>query len=260
MQQHSTAYTLGFAAAVCGVCSVFVAGSAVALKPKQIDNKILDRQANVLSVAGLMGEDDVSNQEIRDRYNQYIEPVVIDLKTGEPKPDVDARNFDQQRAMKEPAASTQAPPNAAKVQRIPNEALVFKVKRDGKLEAVIFPVQGKGLWSTLYGYFALDADGTTVKGLTFYEHGETPGLGGEIDNPRWRALWPGRKAYNQQGEVVIQVVKGQAGPVSEDPNRVDGLSGATITSRGVSDLVQFWLGDNGYGPYVERLRTGKDAS
>lgn len=259
MQQHSTAYTIGFAAAVCGVCSIFVAGSAVALKPRQIDNRILDRQANVLSVAGLL-EGDPSAQEIRGLYEKYIEPVVVDMGSGEAQPSIDPLNFDQQAAMKDPATSVAAPPNAAKVPRLPKSGLVFKVMKENKLEAVIFPVQGKGLWSTLYGYLALDADGNTIKGITFYEHGETPGLGGEIDNPRWQALWPGRKAYGETGKPVIQVVKGQVGPPSEDPHKVDGLSGATITSRGVSDLVQFWLGENGYGPYVERLRSGKEAS
>jgi Na+-transporting NADH:ubiquinone oxidoreductase subunit C len=119
---------------------------------------------------------------------------------------------------------------------------------------VVIPVEGKGLWSTLYGFLALDKDVNTIKGLTFYQHAETPGLGGEVDNPKWKALWPGRKAFGDDGQPKIAVIKGQAGPVAEDPYQVDGLSGATITARGVSHLVQFWLGTNGFGPYLKQFK------
>jgi len=119
---------------------------------------------------------------------------------------------------------------------------------------VVLPVEGKGLWSTLYGFLALDKDVNTIKGLTFYQHGETPGLGGEVDNPKWKALWPGRKAFGDDGQPKIAVIKGQAGPVAEDPYQVDGLSGATITARGVSHLVQFWLGTHGFGPYLKQFK------
>jgi Na+-transporting NADH:ubiquinone oxidoreductase subunit C len=111
-----------------------------------------------------------------------------------------------------------------------------------------------GLWSTLYGYLALEPDARTIQGLTFYKHGETPGLGGEVDNPRWKALWPGRLASDEDGTPKIAVVKGRAGSVSEDPYHVDGLSGATITSNGVTNLMHFWLGKNGFGPYLDKQR------
>ena len=107
------------------------------------------------------------------------------------------------------------------------------------------------LWSTLYGFLALDARTFEIQGITFYQHGETPGLGGEIDNPKWKALWPGKRAFDENMNPVIEVVKGQA---SAD-NEVDGLSGATMTSRGVTNLLRFWLGENGYGPYLKWFRT-----
>jgi Na+-transporting NADH:ubiquinone oxidoreductase subunit C len=134
--------------------------------------------------------------------------------------------------------------------------LVYEISRDGRWEQVVLPVSGPGLWSTLYGYLALDVDGTTVRGLAFYEHGETPGLGGEVDNPKWRALWSGRRVFGDHGEVLIEVIKGRAGSPEDDPHRVDGLSGATMTSRGVSDLVRHWVGEHGYGIYLGRLRRG----
>jgi Na+-transporting NADH:ubiquinone oxidoreductase subunit C len=127
---------------------------------------------------------------------------------------------------------------------------------EGTLDMLVLPIEGKGLWSTMYGFLALDKDLKTVRGLTFYQHGETPGLGGEIDNPRWKALWPDRVAYDEAGEPVIEVIRGRAGTPDEDPHRIDGLSGATITARGVMHTVNFWLGDDGFGPYLETLRQG----
>jgi Na+-transporting NADH:ubiquinone oxidoreductase subunit C len=113
-----------------------------------------------------------------------------------------------------------------------------------------------GLWGTLYGYIALAADTQTVRGITFYQHKETPGLGGEVDNARWKALWPGRKVYDARGRPILNVKKGRAGPVESDPHNVDGLSGATITSRGVGHLVRFWLGEEAFGPYLKKVRVG----
>ena len=86
------------------------------------------------------------------------------------------------------------------------------ISEAGDLEMVMVPIEGNGLWSTLYGFLALDADTRTVVGITFYEHKETPGLGGEVDNPRWKALWPGRKAFLDEGYAPkIEVIKGAAG-------------------------------------------------
>jgi Na+-transporting NADH:ubiquinone oxidoreductase subunit C len=141
------------------------------------------------------------------------------------------------------------------VVRLPEAALVYEVRdASAALEMVVLPVEGLGLWGTLYGFVVLDGDLRTIRGLTFYEHKETPGLGGEVDNPRWKALWPGRLAFDETLTPVIAVVKGQAGPVTDDPHAVDGLSGATITSRGVTNLLRFWLGPEGFEPYLTRLR------
>ncbi|MHA7836897.1 MAG: Na(+)-translocating NADH-quinone reductase subunit C [bacterium] len=254
--QHSTGYIVGFAIAVCLVCALLVSGSAVTLKPLQEANIVLDRQKKVLTVAGLIEEgQSLSTQEVARIFDENVRPKVIELDSGELVPGIDPAGFDQQAAMSDPDRSEPAPRNAAKVQRVPEHGLVFEIVEDGRLEAMIFPIEGKGLWSTLYGYIALAPDANTVVGITFYDHGETPGLGGEVDNPRWKALWPGRKVFDDRGNPVLRVKKGSAGPPSEDPHQVDGLSGATLTSRGVTALVQFWLGENGYGPYVERHRS-----
>jgi Na+-transporting NADH:ubiquinone oxidoreductase subunit C len=245
-----------FAAAVCGVCSIFVSVSNVALRERYERNKTIDVQTKVLTLAGLIEEgEDLSGDEISTRFAASIRASVIDMATGTDVTGIDADTFDQRAAASDPETSTPAPENKAKVRRLPNNALVFQVSgAGGELESLILPIQGQGLWSTLYGFIALGSDLNTIRGITFYEHGETPGLGGEVDNPRWKALWPGRKAFNPSGAVAIRVKKGRAGSVEDDPHQVDGLSGATITSRGVSNTLQFWLGEDGFGSYLDRVR------
>jgi Na+-transporting NADH:ubiquinone oxidoreductase subunit C len=131
---------------------------------------------------------------------------------------------------------------------------VYQVVKNTRVQMVILPVEGRGLWSTLHGYLALDTDGNTVVGITFYQHSETPGLGGEVDNPKWKERWRGRKLFDEHGQLRIAVAKGAAGPPESDPHRVDGLSGSTLTSRGVTNMLSFWMGENGFGPYLERLQ------
>ena len=141
---------------------------------------------------------------------------------------------------------------------MPNRAQVYRLEGDdGRLEKLILPIEGYGLWSTLYGFIALSDDLRTIEGLTYYQHGETPGLGGEVDNPRWKSLWTGRLAFNEEWLPEIEVIKGSAGPPAENPYEVDGLSGATITSRGITEMLKFWLGPDGFGPYLENLRAGR---
>lgn len=255
---HSTPYTVFFAAAVSVVCGVLVAGSAVALKPRQEENKILDQRKQVIAVAGLACAADAKTPDaINQCYEDNIRPTIIDLKSGAIVDDIDAATFDMQRAMKDPGTSEAAPPNEAKVLRLPKHAKIYRVLEGSEVKGLILPVQGYGLWSVLFGFLAVDADTNTVKGITFYSHGETPGLGGEVDNPLWKALWPGRKIYGPDGQVALRVIKGQAGPAAADPHSVDGLSGATITSNGVSKLVNFWLGEHGYKPFLTRFQGGE---
>lgn len=269
MQRDSALYIVGFSVAICLVCSVLVSSAAVGLRARQERNALLDRQKKVLTVAGLIEEgENVGAAEVQALFDQRIRPVVVDLEAAEVVESMDPTTFDQQKAKKDPERSEPAPDNQAGIQRVPEHALVYYVSRtdmaeDGEgfeLEQYIFPVEGKGLWSTLYGYIALAPDGNEIRGLTFYQHGETPGLGGEVDNPAWKAKWPKRLAYGPRGIAVadyedpkIEVIKGQAGSVVKDPYRVDGLSGATITSKGVSHLIRFWLGEHGFGPFIKKV-------
>ena len=255
---HSVGYNLGFATAVCVVCAVIVSSSAVSLRERQELNAALDKQRNVLVVAGLANEDErLTGEEIEAR-SANIDQIVIDLTTGELVPGVDPVTFDQRKVASDPATSRAAPSNLAGVERVPNQVLIYEIRDDDQsLQLLVLPVEGRGLWSTLYGFVALGDDLRTIQGLTFYEHKETPGLGGEVDNPRWKALWPGREVFNDEFDPVIEVIKGRAGSVEEDPHSVDGLSGATMTSRGVTNLLRFWFGPEAFGPYLQQRRDGR---
>lgn len=259
MDKNTTGYTVIFAAAVCLVCGIAVASAAVGLREKQEVNKLIDKKSKVLAAVGLLPEGKVPAETIARLYESNVVPRVIELTTGEPAADIDSASFDMQEAMKDPEQSAPAPQNPAQVRNLPTHGLLYEIQEDGVTKSLVIPVQGKGLWSTLYGFLALSVDTETIQGLIFYQHGETPGLGGEVDNPKWRERWVGRKAFDKNHDPVIEVIKGQAGSVKEDPHRVDGLSGATITARGVTHLVQFWLGESGYGPALAKYRAASPA-
>jgi Na+-transporting NADH:ubiquinone oxidoreductase subunit C len=259
--RHSVAYTILFAAAVCVVCAILVSSSAVTLSERQQANALLDKRKNVLLAAGIL---DPSERPTAAQINEQFEsvkPVAIELETGDPAPDIDAATFDQQKAKADPAMSRAAPLNAASVRRLPKYAVVYQVMNaQGEVEMLVLPIEGYGLWSTLYGFLALEADTKTIRGLAYYQHGETPGLGGEVDNPSWKALWRGRIAFDGNWEPIITVIKGPAGPANENPHSVDGLSGSTITSRGVTHMLHFWLGEHGFGPFLAKFRESGNIS
>jgi len=248
---------IGVAVGICLVCSILVATAAVALKPLQDANKRLEKRKNVLMAGGLLQE----GGDVEKIFADKITPVVVDLETGEEVPkekligDLDPEKFDLTRIAKGADTSSvmDAKKDLAKIKRMPKYSLLYLVKDEGKISSVIFPVYGLGLWSTMYGFLALDKDLQTVKGFTIYEHGETPGLGGEVDNPAWKATWPDKKAYDAGGQLVLKITKkGQAAPNSD--REIDGLSGATITTRGVHNMIQFWFSADGFGPYIKKMK------
>lgn len=244
---------LGVALALCIVCSVIVSTAAVVLKPAQEANVSLDRKRNILQAAGMLEE----GRSVEEQF-AVIEERFVDIASGQFTDAVDA-GYDQRAASKDLNLSRSVPgEDIAKINRQAKVAQVYLVRGDaGDVEKVILPVHGYGLWSTLYGFLALESDGNTVAGLGFYDHGETPGLGGEVDNPRWKALWPGKQVY-RDGEVELSLLKGSVDSTSKSADwEVDGLAGATLTSRGVTNLISFWLGDNGFAPFLENLRKGE---
>lgn len=254
--KESTSRTLFVALAVSLVASVFVAGSAIALKPVQIENRLLDKQRSILAIAGI-GDERMSSAAIRDLFNNSIKAKVIDLSTGEYRDDLDPVTFDPLKAAKDPSMSRvlKGSEDLALIKRREQFTTIYQVEKDGELESLILPIRGYGLWSTMHGFLAIKPDLNTVIGLGFYQHAETPGLGGEIDNPKWRALWPGKTLFDEAGKPIVRVVKGGVDPASPDAgHQVDALAGATLTSDGVDRLLKFWLGEQGFGPYLAKLR------
>ncbi len=258
--ERGVGYTVGFAAAVCLVCSIAVSAAALSLEDRQEANRRQDIRRNVLVAAGLLQPGERADAAEVDARFEAVRPVVVDRRTGDALSEIDPASFDPKRESLDPEGSTVVVDNPAGLVRLPRRVLVYQVCEAGRVDRWVFPVVGKGLWSTLYGFLALDTDGSTIRGLAFYKHGETPGLGGEVDNPRWRARWDGRRAFDESGQVRIEVIKGSAGSARDNPYQVDGLSGATITSRGVSELVRFWMGDEGFGPFLEQAESQGSAS
>lgn len=253
--RDTTSRTIAVAVALCVVCSVIVSTAAVLLRPAQVANKSLDFKRNILLAANML-EDGVSVEE----QFSVVDVKVIDLSTGKYTDAISGEGYDQIKAAKDSklSDSLSAEMDIAGLSRREKYSMVYLVREQGKLTKVVLPIRGYGLWSTLKGFVALEADLNTVIGLGYYEHGETPGLGGEVDNPKWKGIWSGKKVYDAEGQVALTVIKGavdSGAPGSE--YKVDGLSGATLTGKGVDNMVKFWLGQDGFGTYLDNLKKGE---
>lgn len=251
MPNDSTKKTVIVATLLCLACSVLVSGAAVALKPIQEANKALDKKQNILQIAGLVQE----GKTVDEMFAQ-VEPKVVDLATGEYVTDIDPATFDARAAAVDPKQNVvlTKQQDIASIKRRAKYATVY-LARDaaGAVEKIILPVSGYGLWSTLHGFVSLSRDANTITGFGFYEHAETPGLGGEVDNPKWKAQWSGKKLFDEQGDFALDIVKSST---PDSAYQVDALSGATLTSNGVENLVRFWAGEDGFGPYLQKARSG----
>lgn len=249
------AKTLVVAFSLCIVCSVIVSTAAVVLKPAQEANQALDRKRNILAAAGMLDD----SKSVEEQFAQMTTRVV-DLRTGKFTEEVDPSGYNERKAAKDASLSDplSGEEDIAKIFRREHFAVVYLAEdAQGAVEKIILPIRGYGLWGTLFGYIALEGDASTVAGIGFYEHKETPGLGGEVDNPRWKASWTGKQVYDD-GEMELEVVKGVVDPASADAAyQIDGLAGATLTTRGVSNLVQFWLGEGGFEPFLNNLKSGE---
>lgn len=259
--KESIGKTLLVAFCLCVVCSVVVSGTAVILKPMQDANRVLDRNKNVLNAAGLFDPQIHRNDEVADMFSQFT-PRVIDLNESRFLSDeeldalgIDMASYDQRTVINDPNLSEaiSSADDQAKIRRRAKYPMLYVMESEENFDTIVLPVNGYGLWGILYGFLALEGDADTVKGLAFYELKETPGLGAEVRNPRWTALWPGKKIYADDGEVGLRVVKGRGA----GEYQVDGLAGATLTSRGVDNLIQYWLGENAYGPLLQKIRQGE---
>lgn len=260
--RDSLANTFLVSFVLCVACSLAVSAAAVALRPRQLQNQILDRQRNILEASGLargefgLSASELTVNQVAELYER-VEERLVNLETGEYDTELNPKTYDPKDAAKKADLSvpTDDPKYSIGRNRREKVARVFLVRnpKTQQVTQVVLPVYGQGLWSTLYGYLAVKRDLETVQGLTFYEHAETPGLGGEVDNPRWKAQWNDLRMFDEEGNPVLSVAKGPA-PSGSD-TQVDGLSGATITSNGVTNLVRYWTGPDGYQNYLEKLES-----
>lgn len=253
----SISKTLIVVISLCLVCAIVVSTAAVQLRPAQLANKKLDSQINILRSVGLI-EGSAPAARVAELFDTHIETRLVNLATGEFDANCDracAEAFDYRKALKE-GRSLSSVEDVASIRRISDYAPVYlSFDTERNLKAIVLPVHGYGLWSTMHAFLALETDGNTIINLNYYEQGETPGLGGEIENPRWRAQFIGKRLTNEQGELALTILK----PGNADPQsayQVDGLSGATLTANGVQNTFSFWVSENGFGPFLSRVREG----
>jgi|TARA_B110000977_G_scaffold61288_1_gene83249 Na+-transporting NADH:ubiquinone oxidoreductase subunit C len=238
--------------ALCLVCSILVSTAAIGLKQQQIDNQVLDQKIKILKVSGLW-QDDMPIEQMF----ESVETRLVDLSSGEYSELFAVEDYNQKKASKDLANSIELSreEDVAGIGRRAKLAKVYLVRRAGEIVRVVLPIHGYGLWSTLYGYVTLEQDMNTVYAITFYEHKETPGLGGEVDNQKWQASWRGKQVYDEQGQTRLALIKGRVDRNSTSQQyQIDGLSGATLTSNGVSNMFAFWMGQQGYKQYLENIR------
>jgi Na+-transporting NADH:ubiquinone oxidoreductase subunit C len=272
MGNDSLEKTIAIAVALCLVCAVLVSFGAVALKPLQVQNKAQDMKKNILDVAGLLE----AGKDIDQAFSENIEEKLVNLESGDYVSDMNPEDYDQRKAAKNPALNVAIPKDKdiAHIRLKAKVAKVYLVKKDNAIKSIILPINGYGLWSTLYGFLSLEADGQTVQSINFYDQQETPGLGGEVVNPNWRALWKGKKVYAESeqhsfdkgnvedaevGEPALHLVKGSVDTSKPEAlYEVDGLAGATLTSNGVTNLVRYWTSNEGFAPYLKKVRTKKE--
>ncbi|MGH1578881.1 Na(+)-translocating NADH-quinone reductase subunit C [Planktotalea sp.] len=246
----SVAKTLFVAVTLCLVASMIVSAAAVALRPTQEINALKDKQINILQVAGIYDPE----KDVLDSFAAF-EPHVLELSTGAFTQEFDAASFDDRAAADDPATSIALEDDPAGIVRQGKYVTVYLLRDDaGEIDKLIMPLHGYGLWSTLYGFIALEENGNDIFGLQFYDHAETPGLGAEVDNPRWKALWNGKRLSDEDGTLQISVTK--AAPAAGKDYHIDALAGATLTTNGVHNLVRFWMGEAGYGPFLDTLKAG----
>ena len=250
----SVTKTLGVAFVICLVCSLVVSFAAVNLRDLQKENATNNQSIKILQAAKIYD----SSIDVKIQFSK-LEMKYVDFNSGKILDSYEnfvIEDYDQLKSTRNPNLSTSlsASEDIAIIKNRENVGKFFIVRNeDSSIDKLILPIRGYGLWGTLYGYMAIEEDFNTVAGLEFYDHKETPGLGAEVDNPKWKAIWPGKKIY-ENDEVKLAVMKGKV--ETDDANidyKVDGLSGATLTSRGVTNMISYWFGESGYAKLFKEL-------
>ena len=234
----------------CVACAVIVSVTAVSVRPEQKLNIENEKKLKILAAAGISADKVDSTDKVDSEFSK-IKTLYVDFESNK-LVEVNGA-YDHIKASSNANSSSLVPKDQdiAILKRRENIAPIYVWYSEAdQIQKIVLPIRGYGLWGTLYGYLSLDADLNTVKGIEYYDHKETPGLGGEVDNPTWKSDWNGKKVYDSSGKVILYVTKG---PSSEE-YEIDGISGATLTSNGVTNMIRYWLGENGYGPVLEKLR------
>lgn len=236
MRVHSNTYTFIFALIVCMVCSFTLSLVSEGLREKKEFNVQLDIKKNILKAVGLRDPLPVKadNDTIFSIYNDKVQELVID-ESGD-------------------IVEGKLPEDIQEGETLYS---LYIYKENEEVLAYAFPIVGKGLWSTLYGYFALEPDGITVRGITFYKHGETPGLGAEIEKDWFQNNFKGKKVWDIKESQLTPtvVIKGKVSDKYQGDQAqyyVDGISGATMTSKGVTEMLDRWL--RAYEPFFAKIR------
>ncbi|MDF0604724.1 Na(+)-translocating NADH-quinone reductase subunit C [Neisseriaceae bacterium TC5R-5] len=253
---ESLGKTLLFVGLLCLVCSVIVTVSAVGLRQQQQEQRLVDVRRNLLEVVGLLRSMMLPYQ-INNVFRQYVEPRLLDVNTGKFVAG-DALDFDVSTVPHTAEYSLELSPeqDTAGLQWRSNIVRIYLVRNEqNAIETIVLPIQGRGVWSMMYAFLALAADGNTIRAFRYYRQGETPGIGGEIQNPNWSRQFTGKQLFDPQGQPALRII--QSGAAPEDIHGVDGVSGATATSVGVQNSFDFWLGEQGFGPFLKRVRAGE---
>ena len=245
---RSKLYSVVFVLIITVFWGFVLSFAATSLREPQQANEQRNIRENILKAVGLMErEEDLEPEEINQLYDDSVESFLVDHE-GKVIPGSSADGVDLEEELENPDPAAW---------RLP----VFVVTEGGKASVYAIPVYGQGLWSTLYGYLALEDDLDTVKGITFYKHGETAGLGAEIEQAWFQDNFVGKRIFDGSALRSIQVVKGKVADVfsnaADHTYAVDGISGASITGRGVTNLLQEKLAI--YAPYITRVRAETQA-
>lgn len=281
MQRDSLLGTFTVALVLCLVCATLVSSTAVFLRPWQQYNQERFRKSKVLEVAGVSAEEIQQAGGVLEAFDRRIQGRIIYLETGEDAVEALEQalaefgkdvggdvlgKYDQFWAAKqkrdllgrEITDRSQDPVGIKWVEKFSHVYMVKAKDDPSQIEMYIFPIRGNGLWGIMQGFISLKPDFRTVNGLTFFDHKETPGLGGEVDNEDWKAQWPEQILFNESGEIVLTVKKGKAN--QDSPYEIDGLSGATITSNAVNSMLEFWFGQKGFQAFIENERASATAA
>lgn len=245
--------TLVVALCVALLSATIVSITAVTLKPRQVANLERERQARMQAlIASLPGL-----AEVLGATTGSIEVRLVDLDTGRFTTAANPETYNQRSAASNPDLSRQLAPeiDIARIGRRSNLAPVYLLRPDQTIALIVLPVHGAGYQSVIYAYLALAGDMEKVAAFTIYEQGETPGLGARIADPAWQAQWGGKEAIDEAGTVRLSIVRGDG----SGPHEIDGITGATRTTSGINNMLQFWLGDHGFGPFLAKLKSGEIA-